>query len=273
MKQTLHDPFSDQSSVQIATHTDIGNVRTLNEDSIAVVPSTDPAQSRMGTMLIVADGLGGYNAGDVASKLVTTALPELYRSGTGKDYVSDLINAVHACNGVVRNAADMSERMRGMGTTVVAAVLVGQYVIFAHVGDSRGYLFRRGELVHRTTDHSLRNVATGLVGGDVPDRFSHVLTRAIGPTPDLLVDVTAHRLEKDDVVLLCSDGLTNCVGDDVLRTIVLEYSPADAARLLVNMANDEGGEDNISVIVARIENLPARDSDEALLGVQPYLVP
>ena len=262
----------ERTSVETAGLTDVGNVRTLNEDSIAVVHSDETIKSSKGTILVLADGLGGYNAGEVASNIVATKLPELYLAGSAKDYVSDFVNAVRSCNTIVHEAS-VSEELQGMGTTLVAAVLVYQFAVFVNVGDSRGYLFRDGSVIHRTKDHSLKDASMDVPGVNVRNRFSHVLTRAIGPKPTVLIDVTAHRIATGDVILLCSDGLTDCVGDDEIKDIVLNHSPADASRMLVSRAKEQGGEDNISVVIARVDGIPAVNSKEDTLGFEKYLVP
>ncbi|MEK9136280.1 MAG: protein phosphatase 2C domain-containing protein, partial [Bacteroidota bacterium] len=200
--------------------TDVGNVRTLNEDSVAVVCQNDCGGTDKGTLLILADGLGGYNAGEVASGLVTTKVPELYFDGHGEDYLSDLTSAITSCNEMVYEASRLSEELRGMGSTLVTALVVNQFAVFANVGDSRGYIFRDGSVYHRTKDHSLKDATLDVPGFAGRSRFSHVLTRAVGPKPTVLIDVTTHRIAAGDIVVLCSDGLSDYVADDELGEIV-----------------------------------------------------
>lgn len=262
-----------EAMIEIGALTDVGNVRALNEDSVAVVHSDDPDKSRKGSILVLGDGLGGYKAGEVASNMVTSMLPELYLAGPGNDYVSDLVNAVKSCNTILYDASNISEEQQGMGTTVVAAVLVDHYVIFVNVGDSRGYLVRDGAVVHRTRDHSLKDASMDVPEANKRNRFAHVLTRALGPKPTVLIDATAHRLAKGDVILLCSDGLTDCVGNEEMKNIALNHSPADAAGMLVALAKDQGGEDNISVIIARVHDIAASNGTDSVPGIERYLVP
>jgi PPM family protein phosphatase len=266
-------PLVEQRAIETAACTDVGNVRTLNEDSIAVVASDEPIKRDKGTMLVVADGLGGNNAGEVASRLVATKLPELYFTGCEQDYASDLVNAVQVCNRMVNEASEMSAELQGMGTTLVAAVIIGQYVLFVNVGDSRGYLLRETSVIHRTKDHSLKDASLDVPGFSARNRFSHVLTRAIGPKPNILIDITAHEILRGDIVLLCSDGLTNCVTDEEMKDVLFHYPCADSAQMLVDLAKERGGEDNISVAVANIVDFCPRRVDSAhLSGFSKYLI-
>lgn len=261
MKEQRHLSLLDRTMVETAALSDAGNVRTLNEDSIAVVLDEASATDFRQTILVLADGLGGYDGGKVASDLVTARLPGLFRAGSAGNALSDLIGAVRGCNTAVRDAG-IAENLQGMGTTVVAAVVIDHEVIFANVGDSRGYLFRNGSVIHRTPDHSLRVEVPAIPGVMGRNRFSHVLTRALGPQPTVDIDATAHRIAGNDVILLCSDGLTDCVDDNEIGDILLNHSAVDAARLLVSTSKERGGSDNISVIVARVHALPAITAGE-----------
>jgi protein phosphatase len=259
--------------VESAALTDTGLHRSLNEDSIAVVTPDDPSQQERGALLVVADGLGGYNAGEVASALVANCLPKIYFEDLKRDCVAGLLHAVEACNKMVNEASLMSKELRGMGTTVVAAVVVNQFALFANVGDSRGYLFRDGSIIHRTKDHSLKDASVDVPGFASTSRFSHVLTRALGPKPDIVIDVTAHRIAKGDRLLLCSDGLSDYLDDDELKAVVCNHSVEDAAAMLINLAKERGGEDNISAIVAHVRKVSSTDSSNShLAGVQRFLV-
>lgn len=263
----------EERMIETAATTDVGTVRTLNEDSIAVAVSDDPLKRDKGTMLLVADGLGGYSAGEVASSLVATRLPQLYFEGSREDYVCDLVDAVHACNRMVHEASEMSAELQGMGTTLVAAIIIDEYVAFVNVGDSRGYLFREGSVIHRTKDHSLKDASLDVPGFGARNRFSHVLTRAIGPKPNVLIDITTHHVAIGDIVLLCSDGLSDCVTDDEMKDLLFNYPCAEAVQMLVDLAKQRGGEDNISVVVANIVDVPSNKvADVHLSGFCKYLV-
>jgi protein phosphatase len=263
----------EQKMIETAAITDVGNVRTLNEDSIAVVASDEPGKRNRGTMLVVADGLGGYNAGEVASRLVTTNLPDLYFAGCEEDLVYDLVNAVHSCNRMVYETSEMSPELQGMGTTLVAALIIDHFVVFVNIGDSRGYMLRGGSVIHRTKDHSLKDASLDIPGYSTRNRFSHVLTRAIGPKPNVLLDITTHQILRGDIILLCSDGLTDCITDDEMKDIVCSYPCAESAQMLVDLAKQRGGEDNISVVVANIVDVrPEKGNGVHLSGFEKYLV-
>ncbi|MBM2840474.1 MAG: Stp1/IreP family PP2C-type Ser/Thr phosphatase [Bacteroidetes bacterium] len=263
----------EQTKIETAAVTDVGLVRTLNEDSIAVVSKDQSGKAKKGAVLVLADGLGGHNAGEAASKLVTSSLPELYIEASGMDCASSLFRAVTACNKMVHEESLTSPVLQGMGTTVVAVVVVNQYAIFVNVGDSRGYLFRDGSIIHRTKDHSLKDASVDVPGVSPTNRFSHVLTRAIGPKPNVLIDITTHRIAKGDVILLCSDGLSDYVSDEEMKEMVSSYPCADAVEVLVDLAKERGGEDNISAIVANLQEVCIADSaNPHLSGVHRYLV-
>jgi protein phosphatase len=263
----------EQTTIESAAVTDIGLERSLNEDSIAVVKPQEPGEIEKGSVLVVADGLGGYNAGEVASSLVTNCLPRYYYKESQGDCAASLVHAVTTCNKMVHDASLMSPDLQGMGTTVVAVVILNQYVIFVNVGDSRGYLLREGSIIHRTKDHSLKDATVDVPGISTNNRFSHVLTRAIGPKPNILIDITAHRVAEGDVILLCSDGLSDHVSDEEMKEIVFNYECNEAARMLIDLAKESGGDDNISVIVANVHNVCIADSSNPyLVGLHRYLV-
>lgn len=253
--------FACKTEIEVSGVTDVGTKRALNEDSIAIVRPEDAELEGKGAILVLADGLGGYNAGEVASSLVTSKLPELYYAISEKDRVSDIVAAVRACNSVVHETSLIAEELHGMGTTLVAAVIVYQYAIFANVGDSRGYLFRDGLIIHRTKDHSLRDASFDLPQFNPRHRFSHVLTRAIGPKADVSIDVTTHRVIPGDTILLCSDGLTDCVTDEEIEDVIFNHPVANASQLLVDLAKERNGADNISTIVANVSKVSEPDAE------------
>jgi PPM family protein phosphatase len=236
--------------LDIASLSDPGTFRTTNEDQLAVVHFDRQGGRHKGTLLLVADGLGGYNGGEIASGMVATEIPKLYAAGTGADPEEDIVRATEVCNRTIHAAACASPELNGMGSTMVAAIVLDPWLIFAHVGDSRGYLFRRGALVHRTEDHSLTGRPAS--GPQARRRVAHVLTRALGPRPSVNVDVVRLRLEPGDVLVLCSDGLTGSVDDETIVGVVSHQASADAAAALIQLAKNRDGQDNISVVVARV---------------------
>lgn len=228
-----------------ATASHKGRLRDNNEDT--VFPDSS-GESDGGAVLIVADGMGGHVAGEVASRLaVNTA------ASTEKDAVA----RVKAANKAIREEVAREPGLEGMGTTMTLASLEeGGSARLAHVGDSRAYLLRSGELRQLTEDHTVaaEYVAQGQISPDDaaahPQR--HMLTRTLGLTPGIQVDEVSIDLESGDRLLLCSDGLTEMIPDDRIAEILGEGSPDEAVWELVESANEEGGVDNITVIVVEV---------------------
>jgi serine/threonine protein phosphatase PrpC len=225
--------------VEVGFATDIGRVRERNEDSILVDPP----------LYVVADGMGGHRGGQVASRVALETLESLATEGRGT-----LPDHVRGANRAVWDRSVEDERLAGMGTTLTAARVDGSSVLIAHVGDSRAYLLREGELRQVTADHTLvaRMVRSGEITEAEAEVHPHknVLTRAIGTDEEVEVDEDTIELLDGDRVLLCSDGLTGMVTEDQIQAI-LENSeqPQQAADRLVKAANRAGGIDNISVVV------------------------
>ncbi len=258
-----------QSRVEFASATDAGVVRKFNEDSIA----TD---SGIGLMML-ADGLGGYMAGDVASALaisvvkeeLVTALRNLepVENDTAKGYLPQTLavkGAAEKANQMILRVARKNSQCQGMGTTLTLALFHEDRVSIAHVGDSRLYRLRYGRLEQLTVDHSLLQdqVAAGLIdSGDA--RLSHnrnLVTRALGKEETVEVDVREEDVLPGDIYLLCSDGLNDMVEDADIELALCELKAnlPLAAKLLVQMANDNGGHDNVSVVLARVHAQPAK---------------
>jgi serine/threonine protein phosphatase PrpC len=226
----------------VAHVTDTGRRRRRNEDAYVVQPP----------LFAVADGMGGAQAGEVASRLAAESLSEGGAAGTGTERVVDLIQAA---NRRIYDRSTEDEAASGMGTTVTVALVEDGTVSFGHVGDSRAYLVRDGRLEQLTQDHSL--VSELLQSGRISpeEAESHpqrsVITRVLGTDPDVDVDSFTIDATPGDLFLICSDGLTTMVRDQAIEQIVADYRgdlPA-AARRLVETANSGGGEDNITVIV------------------------
>lgn len=228
-----------------ATASHKGRLRDNNEDT--VFPDSS-GESDGGAVLIVADGMGGHVAGEVASRLaVNTA------ASTEKDAVA----RVKAANKAIREEVAREPGLEGMGTTMTLVSLEeGGSARLAHVGDSRAYLLRSGELRQLTEDHTVaaEYVAQGQISPDDaaahPQR--HMLTRTLGLTPGIQVDEVSIDLESGDRLLLCSDGLTEMIPDGRIAEILGEGSPDEAVWELVESANEEGGVDNITVIVVEV---------------------
>lgn len=231
--------------------TDIGKKRDMNQDYVF---ASDRPVGKLESLLIVADGMGGHNAGDLASRYTVETMIRYIENAKEERPVALLGQAIHTANEEVIRKAKTDISLEGMGTTVVAAAVCGEYLYVANVGDSRLYLID-GEIEQITRDHSL--VEEMIRVGELrredarshPDR--NVITRAIGVRAPVKIDFFDVKLERGDKILLCSDGLTNMVEDyDILRIVRKSGSLKEAANKLVNEANKNGGRDNISVVLA-----------------------
>ena len=237
--------------------TDVGRRRESNEDDFLLEPERG--------VYAVADGMGGHAAGEIASRLAIETLQEvLDRDGAETERLSVddaaewLRGAVVEANRRICDSIRVHEERRGMGTTVVALVHNGQDAVVGHVGDSRLYLLRGDELIRMTSDHSWVNeqVKLGLMNDDTAQRhpMRNIVTRALGSRPDVVVDLTSIEVRRGDVFLLCSDGLNTMLSDEQIEAILVGHrqAPEAACRALVEEANRHGGEDNVTVVVARV---------------------
>ena len=250
-------------ALDIATATHTGMVRAHNEDSIG----NDPAI----WLAVLADGMGGYNAGEVASGIAVTLISketretlaqvapyELDRTSGKPMAVKILGNIIARANGSIYQAANSQPQYAGMGTTLVVALLADNHINVAHVGDSRLYRLRGDELTQLTRDHSLLQgqIDSGMITKEMARRSQNknLVTRAVGIEPEVEADINTLEALEGDTYLLCSDGLCDMVDDeDILLTLTsLNANLPLAANQLVQMANDNGGRDNISVILIRI---------------------
>lgn len=242
-------------------------VRELNEDSYLVL--TRPAvAAELTALLAVADGMGGHQAGDVASGEVIRILDGLFSSSIYQEqvgyslerddyYVVVLKEVLEQINERLYGLATSQPELRGMGTTGSVALFVNHHLYLGHVGDSRIYRLQGGELQHLTHDHSW--VAEQVEAGALSPQEAAVhpkrnlLTRSLGNGPVLRVERTVHQVQIGDVLLLCSDGLSGVVGDgEIAQVLVSSSAPQQACDRLVDMANQRGGPDNITVVIAQV---------------------
>lgn len=256
-------------SLAVAARTDVGMARPANEDTLYTGEFTT-VDGKLGTLLLVADGMGGAQAGEVASGMACDTLKQQLTDAlsAGLPAADDgwhaiLRKAVSTANQRIYAQAQSDAGSRGMGTTLTVAVVAGRRAHLAHVGDSRAYLINQagvngegGTWAQLTTDHTLvaRLVDIGQLTPEEarshPQR--HMLYRSLGTDPTTDIDTASQALAAGDLLLLCSDGLINYVEGDELAQIVLEEpSGARAADRLVALANERGGKDNISVVIAR----------------------
>jgi len=242
-------PTPPRFQVFVGIHTDVGRQRQKNEDSLLEcgVP--------LGYLLAVADGMGGYEYGEKASALALDVLQRVANKETS-DPKRLLERGLTEANEKVHE--ESTRVARTMGSTIVAALISGGRLYVAHAGDARAYLLRATMLFPLTRDHSFVQEIADLKGptvaGSLPQNFSHIVSRSLGTQPSVQVAVREPVvLSAGDVILLCSDGLTNMVDEQRLKNALAGTTPREAARRLVDMANEAGGQDNISVIVARID--------------------
>jgi len=235
---------------------DVGKQRVHNEDRFILLPEF--------SVFVVADGMGGHQSGEVASRMAASSIAAYFRNGaaSARRPASDRLKAaVTQANARIFARADDSRIHRGMGTTVVAAVFSREdgELYIAHAGDSRGYRLRDGRLEQLTRDHSLVSDALlerpDLSSTDLAYLPRNVITRALGIGPTVDVDLCAARVQIGDVFLLCSDGLHGLVSDEEMTAILEEYPVlTEACSQLVEVANAAGGKDNITAVVIRIED-------------------
>ena len=231
--------------------TDIGKRRKLNQDY--VFASVSPI-GNLPNVFIVADGMGGHNAGDYASKATVETMERRIRESHMTEPVEILGCAIREANSHIRRMASENERLSGMGTTVVAATLQGGVLEVANVGDSRLYIANQREIRQITRDHSLVEEMVRMGGIDRLAARNHpdknIITRAIGAMDTVEADFFQVDLLRGDMILLCSDGLTNMLEDEEIRKIVSAATElSEKGKALVGAANDNGGKDNIAVIL------------------------
>ena len=230
--------------------TDIGKKRKLNQDYVF---SSDTRIGNLSNVFIVADGMGGHNAGDYASRFTVDTMVEEIEKSFEQSPVKILENAIKTANRKLREKAAEDPNLFGMGTTVVAATVLGRYLQVANVGDSRLYVIN-DKITQITRDHSLVEEMVRMGGIDRETARIHldknIITRAIGATETVDIDFFNVELNRGDIVLMCSDGLTNMLEDEEIRMIVSgQRDIIEKAQKLVDHANSNGGKDNIAVIL------------------------
>ena len=250
--------------IEMATLTDVGRQRTNNEDSYLYWEADSEGEfARKGRLAIIADGMGGYEGGQEASRLAVETVRQVYDRQFGSDPQTTLIAAFAAAHENIQRYAVEHPELQGMGTTCTAASIVGSQLYFAHVGDSRLYLVR-GETVSRLTrDHSYvgRLVESGIVRSEDAESHPqrHILTAALGSGREVDPDFPAapHILQESDSLLLCTDGLWSLVTEQEISSVIRANSPTDSCAVLVKMALDRGGPDNATILVLRVLRIAA----------------
>jgi protein phosphatase len=284
--------------VELFARTDVGLIREHNEDNFLIADLSRRTRGLLetsrvarvgqhGLLMVVCDGMGGAAAGEIASQLAVDTLFERMCAGlsdsrplTRNDIARRLILAVEAAGIRIFQEAKADRNRRGMGTTATAAALVDDHLFLAQVGDSRGYILRDGKLVLVTRDQSLVNqlIEAGQLTEEEAETFEHnnIIMQALGTADTVQVDLTYAKLCKGDVLLLCSDGLSGMVrGDDIRELMLSADQPIDACKALTERANQNGGHDNITVVIARFDGAtlvsPGEATDE--LRYQKYPLP
>ena len=243
---------------------DVGQQREHNEDSFCILPDYD--------LFIVADGMGGHRAGDVASKMATHTIASFFQATSKEDATwpfhfdphlsveeNRLITGIKVANKRIYEASARYREVHGMGTTVVGALFARERkrMYVAHVGDSRAYRIRDGEITQLTRDHSLLNdyllVMPDMTQEQRDELPKNVITRALGMQDSVVVDLVPEQPHTDDVYVLCSDGLSGMMTDQQIRDTVIAHEELDAAaKALGARANENGGDDNVTVVLLRV---------------------
>ena len=252
-----------EQKIEYAALSDIGFRRRNNQDSYAVQIAHDREEwGRRGHLFLVADGMGGHAVGELASKIAADTIPHTFQKSQDADPAEALKAAVVAGNAAINARGELNRDFTRMGTTCTTLVLYPKGAVVAHVGDSRAYRIRADRIEQLTFDHSLQweLLRQGKMSPEEIFRREprNVITRSLGPHPTVQVDVEGpYPTRPNDVYLMCSDGLTGLVSDEEIGIACRELSPAEACRLLVDLANLRGGPDNITVLVVRVGAVPS----------------
>ena len=240
-----------------------GQVRDLNEDSLGCPPErlTQQTIKDKGLLYAVADGMGGHAAGEVASRQALDILFREYYGDPSTDVGASLRDAFDRANAGIHQQASAHTGRARMGTTLVAAVVRGDEWLVANVGDSRAYLIRSGVVQQITQDHSwvAEQVRQGLMTSEEAHAhpYAHIITRALGQSPEVKTDLFRRELHPEDTILLCSDGLSNELQDSIIGDVVAHSEPQGGADKLVELADERGGHDNITALLIRM-SIPRR---------------
>jgi protein phosphatase len=251
----------------VACKTDVGRVRENNEDKFEYfIPEDEQTLATRGHIYVVCDGMGGHEAGQIASELAAKTFIDVYRGHPAEEPAVAMHAAVAAANRFVTDNARAFPKRKGMGCTLTALILIQDRMYVVNVGDSRIYLLRGDELLRLTMDHTVAEeyVKLGMLTKEEAERHpqKHVLTRAIGAEP-ANADIESHLLEPGDLFMLCSDGIINHVSDEAIYETMKSKAPGDCAWSLVGQALQGGGSDNATAMVVRVDELQSLVAIEA----------
>ena len=239
--------------MQIAYSSDIGKSRAINEDFVSYFSNQNNQP-----LMLIGDGMGGHRAGDVASEMAVSHLGEAWKetSFANVENVSSwLLNTIQKVNKLIfQKSLDFID-LDGMGTTLVAAAYVNEELVIAHIGDSRAYLYRNFQFKQLTDDHSLVNelLKTGELTKAEAENHpqKNILTRSMGVKETIRIDLTSMPIQKNDILLLCTDGLSNLIDEEDMKRVLKDWLPLkEKSEKLIALANEAGGKDNISVLLA-----------------------
>jgi PPM family protein phosphatase len=255
-----------QGKVEIAVKSDVGKERSENQDHFGVFQPTEAGVARLkGALVVVADGMGGHSGGKVASETAVDAILAAFKASQRRSMRELLEESVVAANDAVRQKQQQDVRIHDCGTTAVCLMVRGKLAVVAHLGDSRCYLFRGDKIQRVTRDHTYLNelIDIGILTAEQaqghPDR--NIITRCVGMATKLDIDFNRRELQNGDILLMCSDGLSNFVTDEEMAKISRELSADKAGEKLVQLANDRGGEDNITVAIVKVHDVGAPDPE------------
>jgi serine/threonine protein phosphatase PrpC len=245
---------------EVSCQSDIGCHRENNEDSFGYwEPEDDQQFQRKGRLAIVADGMGGYEGGQEASRLAVETIIASYRDSDGTCPQKALTAAIQTAHDQIRQYAVEHPHLRGMGTTCTTIAIVRDSLYYVHVGDTRLYLLRGGQIIQVTRDHSYvgRLVEAGMITREDAEKHPqrNILTAALGTTTDLIMDSpgTPEHLQSGDVLVICSDGLWGQVHDPEILEALTGKSAEEAGSSLIRLARERGGPDNITIEILRLD--------------------
>ena len=257
------DCMNVKPGIEVAGLTDVGCQRENNEDSYLYwEPASEEEFQRKGRLAVIADGMGGHEGGQEASRLAVETVREVYDQAFHDEPQAALVESFAAAHNRIQDYAEQHPAFQGMGTTCTALVLRGRQLYFAHVGDSRLYLVRAARILRLTRDHSYvgRLVESGIVRAEDAEKHPqrHILTAALGAGRELAVDGIDQvlALQEGDDLLLCTDGLWSVVTEEELETAVSGNAPAECCAALVKLARQRGAPDNITLQVLRVGPQP-----------------
>jgi serine/threonine protein phosphatase PrpC len=266
-----------EQTVEFAALSDIGFRRQNNEDSNAVLMATrSEVYQQFGHLFLVADGMGGHAVGELASKIAADTVPLAFQKARPDPIADALRKAIEVANTVIHNRGERNTDFRKMGTTCTTLVLSPQGATVGHIGDSRCYRIRGRRIDQLTFDHSLQweLIRQGKQRREdiLLQQPRNVITRCLGPEAEVEVDIEGpFPVAPGDVYLLCSDGLTGLLSDPEIGLIARYLPPVEACRLLVDLANLRGGTDNVTVVIARVGDIPEglSESSVPVIAVRP----